>query len=208
MISKSADYYAVFGYDDVGYYYSGPRCNEGKGPMPWDDYGVTNHVGIIYMNAVKKGAPVEDAQAVRDALSLALEEADHVGGGNEFYAAGLRGYDLWIESLETGKADGFGMAYNTVCYAECRANAVAFLKEAKKRLEGEIAPLFDEAITHYEAVAANLRQVAELFPFIGHKPEHIQDPERIAKGIEALNAAKAAEARGLEVLGPDPKGSR
>ena len=197
---ETGDYYAVYGYDDIGYYYSGVFCDQGKGPMPWKDYGAKGQVGIIYINSVAKGQPADDVKTVCDALLVALKERDKVEGASELYACGLAGYDQWIRSIETGKADGFGMTYNAQCYAECRKNAVEFLKEAKGRVDEKLAPLFDEAISHYGPVAENLKKVAETFPFFDRKPEHIQDESRKRTAIEALKAAKAEETKGLDVL--------
>ena len=194
------DYYAVYGHDDVGYYYSGPRCVDGKGPLPWQDYGVTSQVGIIYMLSVGKGTPGDDVAVVGDALALALQEAQHADGAGELYKCGLAGYDQWIQSLETGKADGFGASYNAQCYAESRRNAVAFMKEARERLKGKVDADFDPAIAHYEAVAQNLQTVAETFPFMDFTPDHIKDKERIATAVEALKAARTAEEKGLQAL--------
>jgi hypothetical protein len=197
---ETGDYYAVYGYDNIGYYYSGVLCDKGKGPMPWKEYGAKGQVGVIYINSVEKEQPADDVRTVRDALLVALKERDKVEGGNELYACGLSGYDQWIRSIETGKADGFGMTYNAQCYAECRKNAVEFLKEAKGRVDEKLAPLFDEAIGHYGPVAENLRKVADTFPFFNRKPEHIQDESRKRTAIEALKAAKAEETKGLNVL--------
>ena len=197
---ETGDYYAVYGYDNIGYYYSGVLCDKGKGPMPWKEYGTKGEVGVIYINSVEKGQPADDVKTVRDALLVALKERDKVEGGNELYACGLSGYDQWIRSIETGKADGLGMTYNAQCYAECRRNAVEFLKEAKGRVDEKLAPLFDEAIGHYGPVAENLKKVADTFPFFNRKPEHIQDESRKHTAIEALKAAKAEETKGLNVL--------
>ena len=197
---EAGEYCAVYGYDDTGYYFSGPACDQGKGPLPWRDYGVKGEVGVIYMNAVTKGEPVSDAQAVRDALVVALKQSKKVECDSPLYAGGLAGYDQWIRSIETGKADGFGMSYNAQCYSECRRNAVEFLKEAKGRLDAKLAPLFDKAIGHYGIVAQELKKVADTFPFFERKPEHITDKARTSAAIESLKAAKAEEARGLEAL--------
>ena len=40
------------------------------------------------------------------------------------YKAGLAGFDNWIHALDTGKADGFGMAYNAAVWSECHNFAV------------------------------------------------------------------------------------
>ena len=31
------EYYVIQGYDNEGYYFSGPGCDEGKGPKPWQE---------------------------------------------------------------------------------------------------------------------------------------------------------------------------
>ena len=197
------DYYIVYGYDDTGYYYSGPRCDAGKGPLPWQDLGATGQVKVMIMNVVKPTRPADDVKTIKDALEFAVKYAKGGAEPNKLYVAGLRGYDQWIHSLESGKADGYGTAHNAVCYAECRRFAVEFLKEARERLrktsawDAGLDSLFDEAIGRYETVAQNLQKVADTFPFFERKPEHIKDPERCRAAVESLKAAKNAEESGL-----------
>ncbi|MBA7596164.1 hypothetical protein ES703_03133 [subsurface metagenome] len=92
------------------------------------------------------------------------------------------------------------MAFNSAVWSECRNYAVLFLKEAKSRMNESLSPLFDEALNHYEVVAQNLKNVAEAFPLIERKPEHIKDKTRISTAVECLTTARSAEASGLEVL--------
>jgi hypothetical protein len=200
------EFYVVYGYDEgdngtvAGYYYSGPGCDEGKGPAPWQGYGDTG-IGIIEMYSVAPGKPAPDAKTVKDALAFALEHAENPKKWIfPKYGAGLAGYDNWITAVETGKADGFGMAYNAAVWSECRGFAVGFLKEAKNRLGDRSSALFDAAVQHYEVVAKSLRTVADTFPFQGLEPEHIQDPGRLEVALENLRAAREAEASGLAVL--------
>ena len=40
------EYYVIRGYDDVGYFYSGPRADEGGGPKPWVELGDTG-IGVL-----------------------------------------------------------------------------------------------------------------------------------------------------------------
>jgi hypothetical protein len=194
------EYYVVYGYDDTGYYFFGPGCDDGKGPKPWQELGDTG-IGVIEMYSVKPGQAADDAQTVKEALAFALE---HAASPSRWifpkYKAGLAGYDNWIRALESSAADGFGMAYNTAVWAECRGYAVLFLQEAKERLEGRGEALFDEAIDRYQAVHANLQKVAEAFPFLGMEPGHIKDPARVRTAIDALRTARNAEAGGLEAL--------
>jgi len=45
------EFYVVYGYDDAGYYFSGPGCDEGKGPKPWQELGDTE-IGVSAVNSV------------------------------------------------------------------------------------------------------------------------------------------------------------
>ena len=194
------EYYVIQGYDNEGYYFSGPGCDEGKGPKPWQELG-ESEIGIVEVYSVKPGWASGDAQAVKEALAFALE---HAAGPDKWilpgYSSGLAGYDTWIRALEGGTADGFGTAFNAGVWSECRGYAVQFLKEAQERLKDGVADLFDEAIGRYQVVAEGLRTVAKMFPFIGMEPEHIKDEARVSAALEALRTARDAEAGGLEAL--------
>jgi hypothetical protein len=194
------EYYVIYGYDDTGYYYSGPRCDEGGGPKPWRTLGDTE-IGLVEVGVVKPAPPSDDASSVKAALQLAMEHAKSLEKWiHRGYKSGLAGFDLWVESIETGKAGGFGMAYNAVVWNERRQYAVAFLKEAKERLGDAVSGLFDEALTHYREAANHLQVVADAFPFHGQAPEHIKDNARCDKAVAALRAARGAEAAGLKAL--------
>lgn len=194
------EYYVVYGYDDKGYYYSGPLCDSGKGPKPWQDLGDTE-IGVLEMYVVIPNEPAADGQTVKEAFKFALE---HSRSPEKWifpkYKAGLTGYDSWIHALETGKAHGMGTAYNAAVWSECRRLGVAFLKEARERLNDNLSPSFDEAISHYEVVAQNLKEVADTFPFHGQKPEHIKIEARRRTAAEALKGTRNAEESGLKAL--------
>jgi hypothetical protein len=198
------EFYVVNGYRDAGkeagYFFSGPGCDEGKGPKPWRKLGDTK-IGVIEMYSVKTGQAAEDTRTVKEALAFALE---HATNPEKWifpkYKAGLGGFDNWIQALETGVADGFGMAYNAGVWNECRGFAVLFLKEAKDRLSDRWPALFDDALGYYEVVAENLKLVADTFPFHGMEPEHITDESRRALASKSLKTAREAEASGLEAL--------
>lgn len=193
------EYYVVCGYDDAGYYYSGPLCEGVAGPKPWQELGASD-IGMLEMYSIIKGEAADDRATVKDALAFALAFAE---SPSEWvwpkYKAGVAGFDKWIKALEDGTAHGLGAAYNAVVWHECREFAVEFLKEAKERLGGPAAS-FDEAIGRYGIVAENLKNVAELFPFAEREEGHVKDKERCAQAAGALRAAREAEAAGLAVL--------
>lgn len=192
------EFYVIYGYDEVGYYFSGPLCNAGKGPKSWQEVGDTE-IGILEMYAVRPGQAADDRTTVREALAFALEHAESPAKWiYPRYKAGLAGYDNWIRALEAGAAHPHGMAYNAAVWSECRAFAVGFLKEAKARLGGEAGSPLDEAIGHYQAVAENLKGVAGTFPF--PPKDELKDAERVGTALKHLRAAGRAEEAGLGTL--------
>jgi hypothetical protein len=194
------EYYVVPGYDDTGYFFSGAGGDTGTGQKPWQELGATK-IGVLEMYRVEPGSAAADRTTVKEALTFALE---HSRSPSNWlfpkYKAGIAGFDTWIAALETGKADGFGMAYNAAVWSECRELAVDFLKEAKDRIGGTVATLFDTAIEPYGVVAENLKKITALFPFHQRKPEHIQDRARVESALELLRAARSAEQSGLAAL--------
>ena len=196
------EFYVIYGYKDGGgYFFSGPGCDEGKGPKPWQELGDTE-IGCIEVSSIKPGQAADDAQSVKEALTFALE---HATSPEKWifpdYKAGLAGYGNWIRALEDSSTDGgIGMAYNAAVWSECRGYAVGFLREAKERLGGQAATLFDEAIGQYQVIAKHLETVTEVFPFHGLEPGHIKDKTRVRTAIEALRVARDTEADGLKTL--------
>jgi len=198
------EFYVVHGHDDAGYLYKGPGADEGKGPLPWQKLGDTG-IGWLEMVIVRKAEPASDKDTVGAAIRFAVAYGRNPAKwthGN--YRGGLAAYDLWIEALEKNKADGLGAAYNAAVWAQCRGHAAGFLRKAKGRMAKRLSPFFDQAIAHYEAVAAHLATVADTFPFTGvpdeQRTQNAKDGTKCKTAIAALRAAKAAEEKGLAAL--------
>jgi hypothetical protein len=185
-----------------GYLFSGPGGDGGKGEMSWKELGDTG-IGIVEMYSVAPGEAADDVTTVKTALSFALA---HAANPKEWiekdYASGVKGFDNWITALETGTASDMGMRYNTGVWLECRQNAVGFLEEAQARLQERLGALFEEARAHYAAVEENLEKVAEIYPWDDAASDaavlSVDDASTAA--VEALKAAKDAEAAGLQSL--------
>ncbi|UCC16665.1 MAG: hypothetical protein JSU58_09925, partial [Dehalococcoidales bacterium] len=135
----------------------------------------------------------------KEALEFALE---HSRGSEKWiypnYRAGLAGYDTWIETLEEGIADGTGMSYNSMVWAECRGFGERFLREANRRINGEAGALLRDAADKYSEVYEHLVKVVELFPF--PPGNEINDKKRCQKGAAHLKEARDNENAGLELL--------
>lgn len=195
------EFYVIFGYDEVGYYYSGTEADDGAGPKPWQDLGDTG-IGIVEVYKVEPGNAAGIRTIVREALSFAVE---HAQGPTDYkfpdYEAGPAGYDLWIKGVEAGTAIRMGMAYNAAVWATCRKHASAFLQEAKMRLADGDARPFDQAIALYSDVAGRLDEVSQLYPFSENVSQNpVAVDRRSEKAVHLLQQAKDAETRGLDLL--------
>jgi hypothetical protein len=192
------EFYVIYGYDEAGYYVSGPGCDEGQGPIPWRKLGASE-IGVVFASSISPGESADERKTVRDALSFALD----VGYNRRRWtdsAGGLVGYDVWIRTLRAGRAERFGLGYNSAVWAESRKFAVEFLKEAQQRLDGGPDRLFEQAVEHYKIVAEALRTVADTYPFQQGKHEPAAADDRALATAETLKQAREAEAAGLAVL--------
>jgi hypothetical protein len=185
------EYYLAVGYDDEHYYYHDLRGEIHS--KKWDTLGLTD-IGIVdFGTPMPMEPPPEDKIAVRQALEFAVKFARHPQDWTyPSYANGIKAYDVWVQSIQDGKANPFGLAYNTVIWSECRQYAHKFLLEAKARLKTDI---FDNAIEHYEVVAWSLSKLAKFYPFPPVKQEIADDQTDDA--LDELFLAREAEKAAL-----------
>jgi hypothetical protein len=199
---EQPEFYVVAGYEGDGYLFTGPMTDGLSGPLPYDRLGESG-IGVVEMYAVEAVPPADERRTVREALEAALRHAREPGRWRfEPYRTGPEAFDTWANALDSGRAVSVGAAYNAAVWLECRTFAVEFLKEAKERIGGDAAPLWDEAIARYEAVCRALETVQELYPFRpGLGEERLEPSETTAVAVEALRRARDAEVAGLEALG-------
>jgi hypothetical protein len=192
------EYAVIYGYDQTGYYISGPGCDQGRGPIDWQNLG-TSEIGVVLVLSVKATALADDHRTVRDALRYALD-LGHNRRRWTNHAGGLKAYDAWINTLKKGAAGRFGLGYNAAVWADSRKYVPAFLQEAKQRLDKNLYTYFDQAVIHYEVVAQNLRTVSDAYPFDDSRDKNVKYDEQAETAVESLRQAQHAEAAGLEVL--------
>jgi hypothetical protein len=157
--------------------------------------------GFVEVAVVQRGSAADDARAIRDALSFAVQSAGAQGQG-------IAAYDNWVEGLASGQSiaeDGAG--YHAAVWSECRAYAGAFLAQARTRLPGRCDNLFDRAREAYGQVRDALEAVSSLFPpcLAAAAPEGQTEDEAQALMAYARDqarrdraAALVREARGAE----------
>jgi hypothetical protein len=195
------DYSVINGYEDGeggGYLYSGWVTG---GPRDWRTLGETD-VKVLQVYSIELVDPAPDEKVIQDALAAVLQHSATPSGwfSHPGYATGPAGFDLWAESLETGRAVRDGHCYNTATWLECREMAVEFLYEARQRLPGRSDAVFDAVAAHYSAVCDCLREALALHPNL--HPEtwdsetHLQSTEAAA----LMRQAAAAERQALASL--------
>ncbi|MGI5816858.1 MAG: hypothetical protein ACOX9R_02040 [Armatimonadota bacterium] len=191
------EWYVITGYDDEGYYFSGPGADEATMPLAADQISRTE-IGWLAVKCVVPCHPAPDEEIVAAAVEFALEHAEGKHA-HEGYVSGPAAFELWATALETGRANRFGAGYNGECWRECRQMAVEFLREARGRLAREEA-LFDDAVEHYSAVAGALDRVVERVPFRRHDEGAEEDTLQDGEAAAFVREAGAAEERALAAL--------
>ena len=158
-------------------------------------------VSFLEVLVPREKAATDEARVAAEALRMAVNHA--LGGSLRYrgYANGLAAYGLWMEALREGRAEAFGMAYNTQVYAEARKFAKEYLADlVTKDLVGATEAL-GEAAECYERVADNLGELAESFPFRPDIPrEEKVDKDKAAEAAALIERALFWEHSGVEKL--------
>lgn len=196
------EYYIITGYDEKGYYYTGPLADKHKGPKPWQEIGTEICLEALIL---KQSKEADDRTVIKDvfqyALELTKEPEKWTFEGRE---TGLNGYKNWIQSIKKtadGPHSGHALAYNSKVWAECRKYCTAFLKEVKKRLKDDLPENFNCLIQSYNQVAKHLETVSQLFPFNGKVWDiNVRDPQLQKDAIKHIKKAKQYEEEGLEKI--------
>ncbi len=196
------EFYLIYGYDDDGYYFSGPGCIQGKGPKRWEALG-NSEIGFLAVMSVASHEKADDAQVVREALTFAL---DHGQPSSKWtfphYTSGPKAFEVWAAALEGGRVDGgLGMWYNTAVWTACRLMAVEFLTGVRGRLGDGPRKHIDEAIAEYETVSAALAEVSKLYPPFVQPSDGVLRGTKAEKAAAALRRAFPHEQAGVEALG-------
>jgi hypothetical protein len=158
-------------------------------------------VSFLEVMVPREKAGTDETRVAAEALRMAVNHA--LGGTLRYrgYTNGLAAYGLWMEALREGRAEAFGMAYNTQVYAEARKFAKEYLADlVTKDLVGATEAL-GEAAECYERVADNLGTLAEAFPFAPSIPrEEKVDKDKAAEAAALLERALFWEHSGVEKL--------
>jgi hypothetical protein len=196
------DYYIINGYDDgddnkpAGYYYSGWISG---GPRDWRTLGDMD-VQVLQVYRIELIEPEPDDKVVKDALTTVIQHSATASGwfSHPGYATGPAGFDLWAESLESGRAIRDGHSYNAATWLECREMAIGFLHEACQRLPNRCDTSFHETADQYRVVCDQLKKILTLNPF---HPETWDNETRLQSTDAAAILRKARDTELLALAG-------
>jgi hypothetical protein len=191
----------ITGYDEVGYYYASYAAG---GPVKWEEYG-DHDVKVIQVYSVEPCQPAPDRKVLKDVLEAVLQHAATPQGWADgvMYTTGPTAFDVWASSLESGEAKRDGTSYNALVWHECRAQAVDFLQEARRRLSGQISPACDRALEEAASAYAQARDALKELTVLVPMNMEIWDgstPLQSGPAAVLVRTAGAAESRALNCL--------
>lgn len=194
----------IYGYDDEQQLFH-VKDVSGEAALSYNDF--VEKRNMLWVSTIEEGLPHSKYETLRLALDMIV---DHARGREwqhifkKTYKIGLAGYDAWISCMERWAADPFGNAYNIAVVSDAREFAGKFLRDLSfawngtNKVERVVRDFSAEAAKHYEAAAAALVEMREMFPFPeGGNPG---DSRQADKAIELLKAAKEAEIEGVKTL--------
>jgi hypothetical protein len=184
----------LHGYDDADAAFDvkayGPPGSE-PDPLLYENLG-RGEVPILFYQIVHGREPVDLSQSRRRALELGVQlwkpTANHPGRGQSAYSA-------WLDALRREDFIPFGVAYNTIVYADAKRHAHRYLERLveQKAFDG-----LEPARDAYATVASKLARVAELIPFRG--PASRVDKAALPEVISLLAESAEQEARARSAI--------
>jgi hypothetical protein len=201
-LAEEEEWRIIYGYDDRGNYlfrdFDGSELT-----LHYTELG-KHGIGCSEAGYAEPGELLDDRTLARRSAVYALDCAagKFVEGGR----GGMDAYNAWITALDSADlSDGWGCAFNTAVWNDCRSKAPGYFAEAKTRLaDPALEPLLDEAAGPYAHVAKSMAALAELFPCDQKDKDgmaaRVRDKERRQQGVAAVAAARDAEAKGLAAL--------
>lgn len=193
-----AEFGLVYGYDDNKRQLNGlDKLREE--PLTYDQIGKGKTAEIGFISIAGRNMTDRRTAIIR-MLDQAIEHgytAEPIKHADGELTKGLAAYDAWIEAFQGERIVSFFNAYYIVVYAELRQFGVQFLRELLEEFQDNEMTVarIRKCVGQYEAVAAALKGLAELFPFPGGGDP--KDPGNIINAIKFLEGAKRAEAEGL-----------
>ena len=188
-------YYLIAGYDEEGCYYIDPESRKAVGPKPYSELG-ENGWGVLEIHIIRPGSISDNLKTLKDIFEYAINVGSpDIHKPNSGYTMGINAYQIWWEAICSGRADQYGIAYNSAFWANCKKLAVLFLQEGKLRI-GIMEDLFDRAIMNYKCTANSLSRLSRLFP-LNAAGNYRENRELTVEAARLLKSAQKSEAQGL-----------
>lgn len=191
----------IYGYDD-GESVLHVKDPRGDGKLPYEKLG-RGQATETFVLTLTDSFDISKELMLSGALDMIIDHARRRQHKYELpkYENGLKAYDAWIQAFTNRTVDAFGNSYNTSVVYDARKHAYRFLRglamdwNGVSTLAKEVRKRAECAAEHYAKVEQSLAALNEMFPFPdGGTPN---DPVHAERAITQLNAAKAAEEKGL-----------
>lgn len=172
-------------------------------PQPPIPAEAVNAPGGPYTLTFPMPVELDRAEGDRRALDRAITFARRPARSTD-YAFGPSAYALWIDALQSGRADPMGNAYCAAAYAEARHEAQHFLETLARR-HRRAEQFLMEASLACATVADALERISALFPFpVGPYAPEAGDPAlddtSIPEACDDLAIAGDADAEMVALL--------
>lgn len=192
----------IKGYDisEKKFYVSGVKDREGQTGFPYHklaDGDVPILYALFVVDKIECDAKLHELDALKSAAKYYANPYREEDNQLES-VTGLESYERWAEYLDENEADTFGNAYVAQCTAESRSWASPFLRDLKanhSNLKGKL----EEVAGKFDAVYAELEQLAELFTFPGLE-ETIKKEENRKKAAQIIRNAAKLEREAADIL--------
>ncbi|MCW8132572.1 MAG: hypothetical protein KIS92_19645 [Planctomycetota bacterium] len=176
-------------------------------PVNVHELGLTDPPCVFVLISTGPSTDYDRAKAAREALGEALahhfhQEKDEAGQEVAIpadLATGMDAFEAWGQALHDRKvAPPWSAALTAAYYLEARTHGAAFLRGTAAQLHPRHAETLAKAAQHFDAQAAELQQLAGLFPV--RTPAALDDPARVAAAIGHLKKIAAAHEAAMMLL--------
>ncbi|MBO9608512.1 MAG: hypothetical protein J7639_21340 [Paenibacillaceae bacterium] len=159
----------IYGYDDEDGVFLVDGVHKfnrplGSDPMLYGNLGLKfPPAPFIHVQIPIARIDYDREQTYRNSLRFYLDVMKTQYHMSPDFHCGFRAYDAWIDTLESGTFDAFGLRYNTSVYTECKCYAAEYVRDLAERstsMRGltAVADLFGEVVERYRRMQDVLEQ--------------------------------------------------
>ena len=200
---------AVYGYDDgdgVLLTDGVARANGGRSaPILYENVGRSSDVPELHYVIPIERVPWDPAAAHRAAVGDYVQRMERrtISHGVGTQQAGLGAYDVWVQALEGGTYEPFGLRYNAAILADAKKHAAGYFERIATDSAVGLSGLGEVAAAARENAGVYDRMLAAIEMDVSKGGAHLGKPVTAAQTkalVPLVKEAKRIEARQLELV--------